>query len=1190
MPLSAAVHSDASAGARRRFGLPWGTLVGLLLALLLVLAFAGLSYRSLQVRAESSDRVTQTLKVIERLQALLGSLRDAETGQRGYLLTGAESYLEPYLNAQSKLPNDLAVLHDMATDNPRQQARIDMLQPLVAERLGELRETIALRRSGDAVGALAIVQSDRGKSAMDRIRTIVSEMQGEERVLLARRQATWEDAVHGSFLVTLIGATLLLVLIAAAAWLLSRGHRERETESWLRAGLAGIGVQLLGERRVETIGDKSLAYLARYADATVATLWVVEGDARLRRIAGFADTPDLSLSTASSSPSFSSSPSMSPLPSLLPERSVAFGEGLVGQTAKDNRLTQVRNLPAGYLPVQSGLGSGLPHELLLAPASADGVVHAVLEFGFMRRVQPTDGALLARVSEPIAVAIRSARERERVDKLLAETQRQAEELQVQQEELRVSNEELEEQSRALKSSQAQLEGQQAELEQTNSQLEQQTLLLENQKKDLKRSQAFLGEKADELERSNQFKSEFLANMSHELRTPLNSSLILARLLADNKAGNLTAEQVKFAETISAAGNDLLALINDILDLSKIEAGKVEVDIEPVALKRVIDSLVGAFGPAAKDKGLAFTAQIDPGTPERIETDAQRLGQIMRNLVSNAVKFTPKGEVSLRLSAAGPGAVSFAVRDSGIGIGPDEQAIIFEAFRQADGSTHRRFGGTGLGLSISRDLARLLGGDIDVQSTMGQGSVFTLTLPIAFVPKGDAEASARPSRQAPPQPRQARLGAPRSPHPPPRPAPSAEAPGVPAAATDDRDRLSATSRFILVIEDDKRFAAILQDLAHEQGFQCVLTHDAADGLAAAARYLPSAILLDMNLPDQSGLGVLDQLKRDPRTRHIPVHVSSVADYSREALELGAIGYDLKPVKREQIVGAIEGLRARLTQQLKRVLVVEDDARQLDSIRRLLEGDGVEITGVSRAADALAALREATFDCMVMDLNLPDMSGYELLGRMSSQDGGEGGSFPPVIVYTGRTLSSEEEQRLGRYSRSIIVKDARSPERLLDEVTLFLHQVEADLPPERQRMLREARSREATLEGRRILVVEDDVRNVFALSSVLEPKGVKVAIARNGREALEALAKSADSPAQAIDLVLMDIMMPEMDGYTAMREIRSDARWKKLPIIALTAKAMRDDQEKCLAAGANDYIAKPLDVEKLLSLVRVWMPKK
>ena len=1187
MPLSAAVHSDAPADARRRFGLPWSTLVGLLVATLLVLAFAGVSYRSLQVRADSSDRVTQTLGVIERLQALLGGLKDAETGQRGYLLTGADHYLQPFLTAQAALPNDLAVLHGLTTDNPRQQARIDMLQPLVAEKLGELRETVALRRSGDAAGALAIVQSDRGKSAMGRIRAIVSEMQGEERVLLARRQATWEEAVQNSFLVTSIGSVLLLALIATAAWLLSRGHRERETESWLRAGLAGIGVQLLGERQVETIGEKSLAYLARYVDAAVATLWVVEGGARLRRIAGFADSPDASPSLASSSPS----PSMPPLPPLMPERSVAFGEGLVGQTAKDNRLVHVRNLPAGYLPVQSGLGSGRPQELLLAPASAEGMVHAVLEFGFLRRVQTTDLALLARVSEPIAVAIRSSRERERVDHLLAETQRQAEELQVQQEELRVSNEELEEQSRALRSSQAQLEGQQAELEQTNSQLEQQTLLLENQKNDLKRSQAVLGEKADELGRSNQFKSEFLANMSHELRTPLNSSLILARLLADNKAGNLTAEQVKFAETISAAGNDLLALINDILDLSKIEAGKVEVDIEPVALKRVIDSLVGAFGPAAKDKGLAFAAQVDPGTPERIDTDAQRLGQIMRNLVSNAVKFTPKGEVSLRLSAAGPGAVSFAVRDSGIGIGADEQAIIFEAFRQADGSTHRRFGGTGLGLSISRDLARLLGGDIDVQSTMGQGSVFTLTLPIAFVPKGDADASARPSRQTPPQPpRQTRLGAPRLAPPPTRPAPSAEAPGVPAAATDDRDRLSATARLILVIEDDKRFAAILQDLAHEQGFQCVLAHDAADGLAAAARYLPSAILLDMNLPDQSGLAVLDQLKRDPRTRHIPVHVSSVADYSREALELGAIGYDLKPVRREQIVGAIEGLRARLTQQLKRVLVVEDDARQLDSIRRLLEGDGVEITGVSRAADALAALRRTTFDCMVMDLNLPDMSGYELLGRMSSQDGGEGGSFPPVIVYTGRTLSSDEEQRLGRYSRSIIVKDARSPERLLDEVTLFLHQVEADLPPERQRMLREARSREATLEGRRILVVEDDVRNVFALSSVLEPKGVKVAIARNGREALEALAKSSAEPAEAIDLVLMDIMMPEMDGYTAMREIRNDAQWKKLPIIALTAKAMRDDQEKCLAAGANDYIAKPLDVEKLLSLVRVWMPKK
>jgi CheY-like chemotaxis protein len=410
--------------------------------------------------------------------------------------------------------------------------------------------------------------------------------------------------------------------------------------------------------------------------------------------------------------------------------------------------------------------------------------------------------------------------------------------------------------------------------------------------------------------------------------------------------------------------------------------------------------------------------------------------------------------------------------------------------------------------------------------------------------------------------------------------------APPAIEDDRERLTAESRVILVIEDDVHFAGVLRDLSRELGFHCVVTHTAHDGLAAARLYRTSAILLDVQLPDHSGLGVLDQLKRDPSTRHIPVHVASVDDFSREALELGAVGYVLKPVKRDQLIKAIHTLEQKLSQALRRVLVVEDDQRQRDSVRELLSNGDVQIVDVANAREALEALRASTFDCVVMDLNLPDLSGYELLEQMATE---ETISFPPVIVYTGRSLTSDEEQRLRRFSKSIIIKDARSPERLLDEVTLFLHQMEAALPPDRQRMLKEVRNRDAALEDRRILIVEDDVRNVFALSSVLEPKGVKVAIARNGKEALAVLERTQADPDAKIDLVLMDLMMPEMDGLTCMREIRKRPDWKKLPIIALTAKAMKDDQEQSVAAGANDYIAKPLDVEKLLSLVRVWMPK-
>jgi CheY-like chemotaxis protein/signal transduction histidine kinase len=844
------------------------------------------------------------------------------------------------------------------------------------------------------------------------------------------------------------------------------------------------------------------------------------------------------------------------------------GDGLVGQAAKDKRALRVRDVPAGYLPISSGIGRGTPNELVVVPASIDGVVQAVLELGFFGATDSDQRELLSRASESIAVAVRAAKDRQRLEELLQETQQQAEELQAGAEELRVSNEELEEQGRALRESQAHLEVQQSELEQINSQLEEQAQLLEHQKDDLAKAQVILTARSDELQRANEYKSEFLANMSHELRTPLNSTLILAKLLADNKDGNLTAAQVKFAKTITSAGNDLLALINDVLDLSRIEAGKVELAPEKISVAGTVESLVKTFQPTADQSHLRFSWVIEPGVPEQIETDPQRLGQILKNLLSNAFKFTEKGEVALRVFSPQSGAMAFAVRDTGVGIAPHQQEVIFEAFRQADGSIHRKFGGTGLGLSISRDLAALLGGAITVQSALGEGSVFTLTVPLAFHSGTAVEGTRRaPKPESIPQ----------------NAAPQIPAPSVPE---DDRNVITPGGRVILLVEDDPAFAMILRDLVHEMGFQCVAAASANDGLVAAGQFLPSAILLDVNLPDHSGLGVLDALKRDPRTRHIPVHMISVSDYKREALELGAIGYALKPAKREELVEALRRLEAKFSQSVRRVLIVEDDARQRESVRQLLSNSDVQITAVASAGEALAHLKVTTFDCMVVDLNLPDLSGYDLLEKMSQQ---EDVGFPPVIIYTGRALDREEEQRLRRYSKAIIIKDARSPERLLDEVTLFLHQVEAKLPPEHQQMLKTARHRESTLEGRRVLIVEDDVRNVFALSSVLEPKGITVIIARNGREALEVLARSSQEAATRIDLVLMDIMMPEMDGLTAMREIRKRGEWKSLPIIALTAKAMADDHEKSLAAGANDYIAKPLDVEKLLSLVRVWMPK-
>jgi signal transduction histidine kinase/DNA-binding response OmpR family regulator/CHASE3 domain sensor protein len=1129
--------------------LPGLALAGFLTAVVAVGVIAWFSYNSLRETADLRGRVTHAVNVIDALQAVQTILVDAETGQRGFVITGDEAFLQPYQDAQVALPGTLATARGLVANDPDLRARFETMTTATARLLAILEETIALRRGRNADRADAIVSSGRGNALMDQLRGGISAMLEIERTSLQTMQSERDVAAAGSLRVTLLGTITLLVLIGIASLTMSRAFRQRETESWVRSGQAGLAALLQGEVRPDVLGERVLSYLANILEAPVGALYVVESGGGLRRVAGYA------LDTLQAAPA----------PEIV--------QGLHAQAVRERRTLVFDEVPAQHLPVVSALGRSTPRSIVIMPAAADGEVHGVVELGLFARLAAHERELLGRVSELVAIAIRTATDRARLEELLEETQQQSEELQAQQEELRVNNEELEEQSQVLKESQARLETQQAELEQTNTHLEEHAEEMRVQSEKLARAQVTLVEKAADLERANQYKSEFLANMSHELRTPLNSTLILAKLLADNKDGNLSSEQVRYAETISSAGNDLLALINDILDLAKVEAGKVELAIERIRVTSMVEAVARTFEPLAAEKGLALRVDIDRDTPERIETDPQRLGQILKNLLANAVKFTTTGSITVTVRPHGA-EMTFVVRDTGIGIEADQQGVIFEAFRQADGSTHRKYGGTGLGLSISRDLARLLGGELRVASSPGQGSTFTLSLPVVYSPAA-SDPAAPPSSASP---RMAALP----------PSPKAPAAKVPPAAPmgDDRDRLDASSRLLLIVEDDERFAAVLRDLAHEQGFQCLIALTAGDGLALAAQFMPHAILLDVNLPDHSGLGVLDQLKRSPKTRHIPVHMASVTDFSREAMELGAIGYALKPVKREELVEAFHRLDQKVSQGLRRVLIVEDEARQRESMTQLLAGPEVQITAVESATAALKALQAVTFDCMVMDLNLPDLSGYELLDAMAEQ---EAVSFPPVIVYTGRSLTRDEEQRLRRYSRSIIIKDARSPERLLDEVTLFLHQVEASLPPERQRMLKAARDRESALDGRRILVVEDDVRNVFALSSLLEPGGARVEIARNGREALEALERSQDRDETAIDLVLMDIMMPEMDGFTAMREIRKRPEWRKLPIIALTAKAMRDDQEKCLAAGANDYIAKPLDVEKLLSLIRVWMPK-
>jgi signal transduction histidine kinase/CheY-like chemotaxis protein len=939
-------------------------------------------------------------------------------------------------------------------------------------------------------------------------------------------------------------------LVAAAAFFYVRSRVRLERVNWMQDVHAEVAQQMLGEKSVTGTAGDALRVLSQRLGAAVSAAYLVDG-AVLTRVAtwGVQDEGDV-------------------------PRTIGPNEGLIGQVLSDQRAVVLKGVSASYLRVRSALGGEPPRTVLVAPITADGRANGALELGLLgRREDEIDDVLelLDRMASSVGMALRTAQYRERLQELLEETQRQGELLQAQQEELRVSNEELEEQSKVLRESQTRLENQQAELEQTNVQLEEQTQRLERQKHDLLIAQSALERNAEEIQRSSRYKSEFLANMSHELRTPLNSSMILSRLLAENRAGNLLPEQIRYAQIILSANNDLLNLINDVLDLSKIEAGHLQLDPQPVSIAQLLEPVREAFLPVADQKGLALRFEVTPDAPAAIVTDAMRLQQVLRNLLSNALKFTEHGEVVLTAHNGQSETVSFTVRDTGIGISEEQQKVIFEAFRQADGTTSRKYGGTGLGLSICRELAALLGGSIDVVSRPGEGSAFTLRLPLK-TPAPGAEVAAPVSAPAPAQALVPAVKSSRA-----APAPSAVAPRAVDAARAPESR----QRTILVVEDDVAFSEILCKVVEEQGFKCLVARTAQEGLEIARSGSPSAILLDIGLPDLSGLAVLEKLKRAAATRHIPTHVVSVNDYSQTALQMGAVGYVLKPTAREEIVAAIGRLEHRMERRVQRVLVIEDDGALRQSIVELLRSEGVELEAVGTVRDALDRLHSATFDCVVLDLTLPDGTGYEVLEGMAE---GEQYAFPPVIVYTGRSLTRDEEQRLRRYSRSIILKGARSPERLLDEVTLFLHMVEGELPPERQRMLKEARERDAVLEGRTLLLVEDDVRNIFSLSRIFEPLGSKVEIARNGREALNALDGN-----NGIDLVLMDIMMPEMDGLTAMREIRKRPGMAALPIIALTANAMPEDRARCLEAGANDYISKPIDIDKLVSLCRVWMPK-
>lgn len=895
---------------------------------------------------------------------------------------------------------------------------------------------------------------------------------------------------------------------------------------------------------------------------------------------------------------------------VLPsQKELRIGEGLAGQCAADMKPIVLDNVPAHYFPVNSSLGASQPTSIMIYPIVFEDELLGVIELASLQGFNSLQRQLLQMLLQDLGVIVNNINRRLHVEQLLRESQAlteelqsQSEELQMQQEELRRSNERLEEQTEELKRSEDLLQRQQQDLEHFNNELiaktrelQEQVQHVEEQNEEIEQSKHQLEQQAMQLAVTSKYKSEFLANMSHELRTPLNSLLILSQLLTENKDGNLTNKQMEYASTIYMSGADLLKMIDEILDLSKVDAGKMEMNRETMPVK-VLESFVNMnFAPVAAKKNIDLHVNVGEDVPEYLITDEHRVKQVLRNMLSNAFKFTEKGFIEVNISESDGKElpvylrkqdeyIAIRVTDSGIGIPQDKLDLIFEAFQQVDGTTSRKYGGTGLGLSISRELARLLGGGITVSSEHGKGSSFTLYLPKTLPTADDqpantsgtsvdhVSASYLPSDFMTQQLQNGSTTA-RN-----RELEQEENKVIAATIADDRDQLNKSDKILLIIEDDPNFARILIDMARGRGFKALVAMQGDTGLHMAKTYGPDAIILDIQLPVMDGWSILSELKSNAQTRHIPVHVISVMDDVKQGLMMGAIAYLKKPTSKDALEKAFNHLQSYTQLGLKQLLIVEDDEIQRKSIIELIGHDDVEITAVSTGSEALEELHSKRYDCMVLDLMLTDMTGFELLDRI--RDNQQLRDLP-IIIYTGKELDTKEETQLRKYAESIIVKDVKSPERLLDETTLFLHRVEADLPEDKRRILQKLHNKETLFEGKRILLVDDDVRNVFALSSVLEGYRMDVTFAENGREAVDMVQQ------QEFDLVLMDMMMPEMDGYEAMRLIRQMPEHDKLPIIALTAKAMKDDRSKCIEAGASDYVKKPVQTDQLLSLMRVWL---
>ncbi len=1175
--------------------------LGLALSVGLLIISSIASFISISNLIESSKQVRHSNEVINNLTHILTVMTDAETGQRGYLLSNNPEFLAPYNNAQGQSATLLQSITSLTGNNVLQQKQLAELKNKVLLRFQTLENNLAEIRNGKQINSATLFA---GKNYMDQIRLLISDMQTTENQLLEKRVVRLNTLTDITPLLIVLSAFLAIgisiyfyrrlvsdlaakmklqkdlqhlnenterriVEMKKVAGEISEGNYHSrindnnedslgnlshslnkmadslkgsfellESNEWLQTGVANLNQQMVGEKSLEELTKSILVQLAAYTDSLAAAFYLLEDDSRLYLAASFA-TQEISH-----------------------KHSIEKGEGITGECLQSRKPIIISNIDDEVLMINYGLGKIRPKNIIAVPIYKDEQSIGVIEFASLHIFTPLEISILANVSDSIGTALHSAINRKKMQDLLEETQAQSEELQSQQNELESINAELEMQSQKLLASEEELRVQQEELMQTNQELEERTFLLEERNQQVRERNAEIQFKSSELEESSKYKSEFLANMSHELRTPLNSILLLSKLMADHPS--LEKEYAGYAEVIHNSGQGLLQLIDEILDLSKIEAGKMEMDVTQVSVNELTKNLETLFIPQINAKSLQLKINIDKNITDEIFTDQVKLEQVLKNLLSNAIKFTNKGKVSLQISEKVNGELSFAVSDEGIGIPAEKQSLIFEAFQQADGSTKRMFGGTGLGLSISKHLASLLSGNIFVKSKEGKGSTFTITIPkdIRQAPVANNVKEDRQIIQAPPENIETEIL-------------------NETIIEDDRNLINAGDSIILIAEDDVPFANILKDYAHKKNYKAIIDTKGNEATSLAIKYAPTAILLDIQLPVMDGWQILEALKKDQQTNKIPVHIISSLQAKQQVMKMGAEDFISKPVSPGQLNLLFQKLENALLNHPKKVLIVEENIQHAKALNYFLGTHGIMTQVTKSIEESVQKLSTTSTDCVILETDTSKDEIFTSLKDIKTTAGLEG---LPIIVFTGKNLSITEENRLKEFADSIVIKTAHSYQRILDEASLFLHILEQKNKKIR-RNEKFSLDLNNVLKDKIVLVTDDDVRNIFSLTKALEMQQMKVIAATDGKEAMEIFAQK-----NKVDIVLMDMMMPHLDGYETIRLIRKDDGLKKLPIVALTAKAMKGDREKCIAAGASDYISKPVDVDQLISLLRVWLYEK